>query len=125
MRRERRSASCRVTLEASLPSRSPGQKSLTSDLKRSLTACHHCAWELTHFGAPGTFLGYGLLALAALVFVLFAIPETKGKSLEELEKRHILCTLAHTEWNKSKAAEILGIERSTLDRKIKAYDLKK
>ncbi|MDB6124758.1 MAG: transporter, partial [Pedosphaera sp.] len=45
-------------------------------------------WELTHFGASGTFLGYGLLALAALVFVLFAIPETKGKSLEELE--HLL-----------------------------------
>jgi MFS family permease len=45
-------------------------------------------WELSHFGAAGTFLGYGLLALAALVFVLTAIPETKGKTLEELE--HIL-----------------------------------
>jgi sugar porter (SP) family MFS transporter len=42
-------------------------------------------WELTHFGASGTFLGYGLMALAALVFVLLRIPETKGKSLEELE----------------------------------------
>ena len=45
-------------------------------------------WELTHFGAAGTFLGYGLMALAALLFVLLAIPETKGKSLEELE--HLL-----------------------------------
>jgi len=45
-------------------------------------------WELTNFGVSGTFLGYGLLALAALVFVLFSIPETKGKSLEELE--HLL-----------------------------------
>jgi MFS family permease len=45
-------------------------------------------WELSHFGASGTFLGYGLLALAALVFVSIAVPETKGKSLEELE--HIL-----------------------------------
>lgn len=45
-------------------------------------------WELSHFQASGTFLGYGLLALAALVFVLLAIPETKGKSLEELE--HLL-----------------------------------
>jgi len=45
-------------------------------------------WELSHFGVSGTFLGYGLMALAALVFVLTAIPETKGKSLEELE--HIL-----------------------------------
>ena len=46
-------------------------------------------------------------------------------SLEEVEKRHIRDTLAHTEWNKSKAAELLGIDRTTLDRKIKAYDLKK
>lgn len=45
-------------------------------------------WELSHFHAAGTFLGYGLLALAALLFVLLAIPETKGKSLEELE--HLL-----------------------------------
>ncbi|MFO1476751.1 MAG: sugar porter family MFS transporter [Verrucomicrobiota bacterium] len=42
-------------------------------------------WELARFGPSGTFLGYGLLALAAVVFVLLFIPETKGKSLEELE----------------------------------------
>ncbi len=42
-------------------------------------------WELSHFGAWGTFLGYGVLSLAALLFVLRAIPETKGKTLEELE----------------------------------------
>jgi Nif-specific regulatory protein len=44
-------------------------------------------------------------------------------SLDEVEKRHILLTLTHTDWNKSKAAELLGIERSTLDRKIKGYGL--
>jgi len=42
-------------------------------------------WELSHFGAEGTFLGYGLMAVAALLFILSFIPETKGKSLEELE----------------------------------------
>ena len=42
-------------------------------------------WELSHFGAWGTFLGYGILAVLALLFVVRAIPETKGKSLEELE----------------------------------------
>jgi MFS family permease len=42
-------------------------------------------WELSHFGPAGTFLGYGLLAVAALIFVSAFIPETKGKSLEELE----------------------------------------
>jgi transcriptional regulator with GAF, ATPase, and Fis domain len=46
-------------------------------------------------------------------------------SLEEVEKQHILRTLQYTEWNKSQAAAILQIERSTLDRKIKAYDLKR
>ena len=46
-------------------------------------------------------------------------------TLDEVERRHILATLTHTDWNKSRAAEILGIERSTLDRKIKTYDLKR
>jgi Nif-specific regulatory protein len=46
-------------------------------------------------------------------------------SLEEIEKLHILRTLEHTDWNKSQAASILNIERSTLDRKIKLYELKK
>jgi Nif-specific regulatory protein len=45
--------------------------------------------------------------------------------VEEIEKRHILKTLEYTDWNKTQAAAILKIERSTLDRKIKAYDLKR
>ena len=45
--------------------------------------------------------------------------------LDEVEKRHILKTLDHTDWNKSQSAAILKIERSTLDRKIKTYGLKK
>jgi Nif-specific regulatory protein len=42
-------------------------------------------------------------------------------SLEALEQRHILGVLERTNWNKSQAAQILGIERSTLDRKLKRY----
>jgi transcriptional regulator with GAF, ATPase, and Fis domain len=45
--------------------------------------------------------------------------------IEAVEKRHILQTLQHTDWNKTQAAAILKIERSTLDRKIKAYELKR
>jgi DNA-binding NtrC family response regulator len=45
--------------------------------------------------------------------------------LEEVEKDHILKTLIYTDWNKSQAARILNIERSTLDRKINAYGLKR
>ncbi len=44
-------------------------------------------------------------------------------SLDELERRHILATLNSTNWNKSQTARILGIERSTLDRKIDRYQL--
>ncbi len=46
-------------------------------------------------------------------------------SLDEIERRHIAATLKETRWNKSRAAAILGIERSTLDRKIKKYGLTK
>ncbi|MCA9179439.1 MAG: sigma 54-interacting transcriptional regulator [Planctomycetales bacterium] len=44
-------------------------------------------------------------------------------SLAEVERRHILATLKSTNWNKSRAATILGIERSTLDRKIRRYQI--
>ncbi|WP_145265198.1 sigma 54-interacting transcriptional regulator [Calycomorphotria hydatis] len=43
------------------------------------------------------------------------------KSLSKVEQQHIMSVLNHTEGNKSRAAQILGIERSTLDRKLKKY----
>ena len=46
---------------------------------------------------------------------------TGNVSLETLEQQHILAVLESTDWNKSQAARILGIERSTLDRKLKRY----
>jgi transcriptional regulator with GAF, ATPase, and Fis domain len=45
------------------------------------------------------------------------------ESLADVERAHILRTLKATAWNKSKTATILGIERSTLDRKIRRYGL--
>jgi Nif-specific regulatory protein len=47
------------------------------------------------------------------------------RSLKDIEKIHIANTLQYTDWNKSQAAAILKIERSTLDRKIRDYDLRK
>jgi transcriptional regulator with GAF, ATPase, and Fis domain len=44
-----------------------------------------------------------------------------GLSLNALEQKHILETLERTNWNKSQTAALLGIERSTLDRKLKRY----
>lgn len=43
-------------------------------------------WELSTIGSAMTFLLYGLFAFAGLVFVIRVIPETKGRSLEELER---------------------------------------
>jgi transcriptional regulator with GAF, ATPase, and Fis domain len=52
-----------------------------------------------------------------------ATGEYRPITLDEMEREHIAATLAHTEWNKSQTATILGIERSTLDRKIQRYNL--
>ena len=60
---------------------------------------------------------------AAPVSPAAALGETvkMDQSLDELEQQHILATLEKTNWNKSQTAAILGIERSTLDRKLKRY----
>ncbi len=44
-------------------------------------------------------------------------------SLNDMEKSHIISALQMTEGMKKKAAELLGISRSTLDRKIEAYKI--
>lgn len=43
-------------------------------------------WELEVLGSATTFMLYGIFALAGLVFIIKVVPETKGRSLEELEK---------------------------------------
>jgi MFS family permease len=43
-------------------------------------------WELANIGNSATFLIYGVCAAIGLVFVMRLLPETKGRSLEELEK---------------------------------------
>ncbi len=47
----------------------------------------------------------------------------KAVSLEETEKQHLIEVLNKYQWNKKKAAEILGIGRSTLYVKLKKYQL--
>lgn len=43
-------------------------------------------WELEVLGSATTFLIYGVFALLGLLFIIKIVPETKGKSLEELEQ---------------------------------------
>jgi MFS family permease len=43
-------------------------------------------WELSVLGPAGTFLIFGVFAALAFVFTIRFIPETKGKTLEELEE---------------------------------------
>jgi len=52
------------------------------------------------------------------------VSQYQPATLADVERRHILATLSAEGWNKSRTAALLGIERSTLDRKIKRYDLK-
>jgi two-component system response regulator HydG len=46
---------------------------------------------------------------------------TASKSLEDIEKAHILRVLEDCGWNQTRAAEVLGIDRVTLHHKIKRY----
>ena len=43
-------------------------------------------WELATIGSAGTFLIYGMFAILGLIFIIMIVPETKGRSLEELEQ---------------------------------------
>jgi hypothetical protein len=42
-------------------------------------------WEMQTLGASHTFLIYGVFALAGIAFIWRLVPETRGRSLEELE----------------------------------------
>jgi DNA-binding NtrC family response regulator len=56
-------------------------------------------------------------------FAFKAVPVPNGapKSLDEMEKAHILRTLESVSWNQTRAAEILNIDRVTLHHKLKRY----
>jgi sugar porter (SP) family MFS transporter len=42
-------------------------------------------WQLTNMGVAATLGGYALFAIIGLVLVIWLVPETRGKTLEELE----------------------------------------
>lgn len=47
----------------------------------------------------------------------------RGRTLAEVEKAHILAVLYEREWNQARAAEELGISRTTLWRKLREYGI--
>jgi hypothetical protein len=47
-------------------------------------------WELSSLGPAITFLIFGVFATLALFFTIRFVPETKGKSLEELEETLVI-----------------------------------
>ncbi|MFP4225199.1 MAG: sigma-54-dependent transcriptional regulator [Desulfobacterales bacterium] len=51
--------------------------------------------------------------------------DTRGRSLLDVEKRHIKTILDECGWNISQAARILDINRSTLHKKINRYELRR
>ncbi len=59
----------------------------------------------------------------ALSGVVNGDSRTAAHSLEEIEKAHILKVLQDVKFNKSKAAEVLGIDRATLYRKAQRYGI--
>jgi DNA-binding NtrC family response regulator len=54
-----------------------------------------------------------------------AVPAPRGGTLEEIEIAHIRRVLESVQWNVSRAAEILGMSRRSLHRKINQYNLRR
>ncbi len=46
-------------------------------------------------------------------------------TLDELDRRYMEAVLEQCRWNKSQAARLLGIERTTLDRRLKKYGMQR
>ena len=74
--------------------------------------------------ARGTMITVGLLPLEGRRDILSVSTSAAPLiALEEIERQHITSILKETGFHKSRAAEILGISRKTLDRKIAEYHL--
>ena len=68
-------------------------------------------------------LGWPELELRRLREVLAPARDAEPDSLDAAERRHIALTLRYTGGNRRRAAELLGISRSTLLHKVRKYGL--
>ncbi|MCB0280241.1 MAG: sigma-54-dependent Fis family transcriptional regulator, partial [Calditrichaeota bacterium] len=51
------------------------------------------------------------------------LPEVGSMSLDDMEKQMIIKTLKHTDYNISRTSELLGINRTSLYRRLEKYDI--
>jgi Nif-specific regulatory protein len=111
----------RAALDAMLRYDWPGNvRELQNVVERAAILCPHNQIDEPDIHLTALTAGDGRPSAA-----LPAVEDYREVSLESLEQQHILATLERTGWNKSRAAQILGIERSTLDRKLKRYRVRR
>jgi DNA-binding NtrC family response regulator len=86
----------------------PGNvRELENSIARAVAMCHGAVLfpeDFSGFGTPVT-------------------REHAAVSLEQMEKEHILKVLQETQFNKSRASSVLGIDRATLYRKAQRYGI--
>jgi transcriptional regulator of acetoin/glycerol metabolism len=94
---------------------------------------------LTHYSWPGNIRELKSVITKALIFadaniitaddlprhlaVNRKVPTRQPKTLEEMEKNHIIAMLAESGGNQSQTAAILGINRKTLYKKIQKFKI--
>ncbi len=94
----------------------PGNiRELRNVIERAVIVCQGDLIGIGHLPAP-------LAPAAAPQDDGAAMTLSIGTTVEEAERQLILRTLAHTENNKTRAAEILGISLKTLHNKLNKYD---
>ncbi len=69
-------------------------------------------WQFHRWGASATFFGYAILAISATVFVAVYAPETRGRTLEEIEQSLRDGTLAEFDRNKAGSNALRRLRRS-------------
>lgn len=88
----------------------PGNvRELKNLVERAIIVADSATLKYSHFSIPENIINNAELAISSI------------KTLAEIEKEHILGVLKSTNFNQSKAAEILGVERRVVARKMQKY----
>jgi two-component system, NtrC family, response regulator AtoC len=84
---------------------------------RELENCMRAAIAMANSGQ----VGFEELPTGVRASVVARTPTSDPRSMDEVERRHILHVLDALGWNKAEAARVLGINRATLYRKLQRY----